>query len=258
MSHVGQARLISPYPAPVVRLRFVATTTAPSRPASARRTTIALKVLMAGTGLVFVGFVLLHMYGNLKAFAGQDAYNEYADHLRTFGEPMLPVRAACCGSCAWADPLPGRATSTPPSTLWRRAGNARRSPYSADEDTARRTAVDALGRRDDPGLPDLAPARTSPSARSTPRRAARPNDPYHLLVDTFDLWWMTLIYLSRWSRSALHLAPRHLERRADPRLDRHRAAALPPRQGLGYVLAAVIAVGFSLVPLAVLSGIITK
>ena len=30
------------------------------------------------------------MYGNLKAFAGQDAFNEYADHLRTFGEPMLP------------------------------------------------------------------------------------------------------------------------------------------------------------------------
>ena len=32
------------------------------------------------------------MYGNLKAFAGHDAYNEYAQHLRTFGEPMLPVR----------------------------------------------------------------------------------------------------------------------------------------------------------------------
>ena len=30
------------------------------------------------------------MYGNLKAFAGHDAYNEYAHHLRTFGEPMLP------------------------------------------------------------------------------------------------------------------------------------------------------------------------
>ena len=34
------------------------------------------------------------MYGNLKAFAGHDAYNEYAEHLRTIGEPMLP-RAGC-------------------------------------------------------------------------------------------------------------------------------------------------------------------
>ena len=48
----------------------MATTTAPPRPASARRTTIALKVLMAGTGLVFVGYVLIHMYGNLKTSAG--------------------------------------------------------------------------------------------------------------------------------------------------------------------------------------------
>ena len=51
---------------------------------------IALKMLMAGSGLVFIVFVLLHMYGNLKAFAGHDAFNEYAHHLRTFGEPMLP------------------------------------------------------------------------------------------------------------------------------------------------------------------------
>ena len=30
------------------------------------------------------------MYGNLKAFSGHDAYNEYAHHLRELGEPMLP------------------------------------------------------------------------------------------------------------------------------------------------------------------------
>ena len=34
------------------------------------------------------------MYGNLKAFAGHDAYNEYAEHLRTIGEPMLPHERA--------------------------------------------------------------------------------------------------------------------------------------------------------------------
>ena len=54
------------------------------------RSTIALKLLMAVSGIVFIGFVLLHMYGNLKAFAGQEAYNDYAHHLRILGEPMLP------------------------------------------------------------------------------------------------------------------------------------------------------------------------
>ncbi len=78
-------------------LRLVSTpTTHPSnqpalvKGARASRTTIALKIAMAVSGLIFVGFVLLHMYGNLKAFAGHDAFNEYAEHLRTLGEPMLP------------------------------------------------------------------------------------------------------------------------------------------------------------------------
>jgi len=58
--------------------------------ARAARTTIALKILMAVSGLIFIGFVLAHMYGNLRAFAGHDAFNEYAQHLRTFGTPLLP------------------------------------------------------------------------------------------------------------------------------------------------------------------------
>jgi succinate dehydrogenase / fumarate reductase, cytochrome b subunit len=58
--------------------------------ARAARSTIALKLLMAASGVIFILFVLTHMYGNLKAFAGHDAYNEYAEHLRELGEPMLP------------------------------------------------------------------------------------------------------------------------------------------------------------------------
>ncbi|CAN5253193.1 succinate dehydrogenase cytochrome b subunit [soil metagenome] len=56
----------------------------------ARRSTVALKYAMAVSGLIMVGYLLLHMYGNLKVFAGRDAFNEYAHHLRVFGEPMLP------------------------------------------------------------------------------------------------------------------------------------------------------------------------
>ena len=47
-------------------------------------------MLMAVSGVVFIVFVLVHMYGNLKAFSGHDAYNEYAEHLRSIGEPELP------------------------------------------------------------------------------------------------------------------------------------------------------------------------
>lgn len=72
---------------------FVATTEL-VKGVRATRSTIALKLAMATSGIIFILFVLLHMYGNLKAFAGHDAYNTYAEHLRTLGTPMLPHSGA--------------------------------------------------------------------------------------------------------------------------------------------------------------------
>ena len=48
------------------------------------------------------------------------------------------------------------------------------------------------------------------------------NDPYNLMVDRFETWWMTLIYLARDGRAGHAPAPRRLERRADPRLHQQR------------------------------------
>lgn len=45
---------------------------------------------MAITGLVMIGFLLMHMYGNTKIFLGKDAFNEYSHHLRIFLEPIFP------------------------------------------------------------------------------------------------------------------------------------------------------------------------
>lgn len=60
------------------------------RPSSAARSTVALKILMAVTGVIFVLYLIAHMYGNLKMFAGPEAFNAYAHHLRTIFEPILP------------------------------------------------------------------------------------------------------------------------------------------------------------------------
>jgi succinate dehydrogenase / fumarate reductase cytochrome b subunit len=49
---------------------------------------------MAVTGLILISYLMAHMYGNLKAFAGPEAFNEYAHHLRTLGEPILPYSGA--------------------------------------------------------------------------------------------------------------------------------------------------------------------
>src|SRR5271163_4140466 len=53
-------------------------------------TVVGKKVVMAVTGLVLVGFVIAHMFGNLKIFLGAEAIDAYAVFLRTAGEPALP------------------------------------------------------------------------------------------------------------------------------------------------------------------------
>jgi succinate dehydrogenase / fumarate reductase cytochrome b subunit len=58
------------------------------------RTTIGLKITMAATGIVWVGFVIGHMLGNLKVYLGRTAFNHYAEGLRVFGEPFLPREGA--------------------------------------------------------------------------------------------------------------------------------------------------------------------
>ena len=57
------------------------------------RSTIGLKFVMAITGLIWVGFVIGHMVGNLKMYIGASEINEYGHHLREFGHPLLPKMA---------------------------------------------------------------------------------------------------------------------------------------------------------------------
>jgi succinate dehydrogenase / fumarate reductase cytochrome b subunit len=49
--------------------------------------TIGLKLIMALSGLVLLGFVIGHMLGNLQIFLGEDALNQYAATLH--GTPAL-------------------------------------------------------------------------------------------------------------------------------------------------------------------------
>jgi succinate dehydrogenase / fumarate reductase cytochrome b subunit len=53
------------------------------------RTVIGKKVVMAVTGVIMVLFVIAHMLGNLKIFAGAHEINTYSRFLRTVGMPEL-------------------------------------------------------------------------------------------------------------------------------------------------------------------------
>jgi succinate dehydrogenase / fumarate reductase cytochrome b subunit len=54
------------------------------------RTTIGKKVLMAGSGLVLVLFVISHMLGNLKIWLSGRELDQYSEFLRRIGEPIAP------------------------------------------------------------------------------------------------------------------------------------------------------------------------
>jgi succinate dehydrogenase / fumarate reductase cytochrome b subunit len=58
------------------------------------RSAVGKKAVMALTGLVLFGFVLVHMLGNLYAYAGPKAFNDYAAGLREIGVPELPYGGA--------------------------------------------------------------------------------------------------------------------------------------------------------------------
>lgn len=50
---------------------------------------VGKKILMAVSGLILYGFVIGHMVGNMKVYFGPEAFNHYAEGLRTLGDPIF-------------------------------------------------------------------------------------------------------------------------------------------------------------------------
>ena len=49
------------------------------------RSSIGKKLMMALTGLSFIGFLAVHLAGNLTLYAGSSAFNAYAEKLHSVG-----------------------------------------------------------------------------------------------------------------------------------------------------------------------------
>jgi succinate dehydrogenase / fumarate reductase cytochrome b subunit len=233
----------------------VATTTL-VRGARASRSTITLKLLMAASGIIFILYVLAHMYGNLKAFAGHDAYNEYAEHLRTIGEPMLPyagflwiMRAVLILALV--------VHVYAAAALWKRAGRARTTKYVMKKNLASSFSSRWMRWGGLTILLFLIWHLIEFTVGKVNVAGGTTNDPYDLLVDTFDTWWMTLIYLLAMFALGMHL--HHGTWSAAQTLGlTNNVRARRNAKALGWILAVVIAGGFSLVPIFVLAGVITK
>lgn len=217
---------------------------------------VGLKLMMAVTGVLFVLFVLAHMYGNLKAFAGHEAYNEYAEHLRTIGQPIVPrtgllwiLRVGLIGSllihvtCAWI--------------LWQRARRARSvrpvaRPYRSSSIASMTMRPGGLGL-----LVFLIWHLINFTIGKVNVRGGGTNDPYVLLVDTFSVWWSTALYLIAMLLLGLHLW--HGTWSAAQTLGlTSTASRRTTARTVAAATAIVIAGGFSLSPVFILLGVIEK
>jgi succinate dehydrogenase / fumarate reductase cytochrome b subunit len=228
--------------------------------ARAVRSTIFLKILMASSGILFVLFVLAHMYGNLKAFAGHDSYNEYAEHLRTIGEPMLPY-AGFLWILRVVLILALVAHVVAAVVLWRRARAARPVRYAVKKHTGA-TFASRLMRWG--GLTILVfvvwhllqftIVKINVNGGSA---ASDKHDPFLLLVDSFKVWWLTAIYLVAMAMLGAHL--HHGTWSACQTLGwTSNARSRRLAKQCAFLLALVISVGFSIVPICIAAGAITR
>ena len=220
------------------------------------RTTIALKISMAVSGAVFIAFVLLHMYGNLQAFAGHDAFNEYAEHLRTFGQPMLPYTGLL-----WVIRI-GLVISlvvhvVAAVMLWRRARAARTVPYVMKKRTGATFASGLMRWGGVTILLFLVWHLANFTVGKVNVTGGPTDDPYNLMVDTFSTWWITVIYLVAMAMLGAHLHHGIWSAAQTLGWTSHERSRVVAKQ-IAFTTAVIIAGGFSLVPIFVLAGVIEK
>ncbi|OYN90072.1 succinate dehydrogenase [Parenemella sanctibonifatiensis] len=218
------------------------------------RSSVAMKALMAITGLILIGFLLGHMAGNLKALAGQDAFNEYSHHLRVFLYPILPEKAflwtirivllaAVLLHMYSAAVLSGRLT--------KRRGPAYQHKARVQQSYASRTmrwggVIIALF--------VIFHLLHFTAEIITPGFEA-PTDPFSRVIGSFGLWWVFVIYLIAMVAVCLHV--QHGFWSAFATLG---ANVSPGARRIittcAWVCAALLFIGFLIPPTLILTGVI--
>ena len=208
---------------------------------------IGKKIVMGVTGLIGIGFVLLHMAGNLLAFRGSEALNAYAHFLASTGELLWLLRITLIVSvilhviAAYQLTIQNRAA--------RPVGYVDREPQVST--WAARTMrwggvlllvfiVLHIMHFTNPGW--------------KPDGVFVKSDVYANIVTSFQIWWVTLSYVVAMIALGLHLyhgtwsSVRSIGAAQPSPRPLHRKAAL--------VLAVIIWLGFTAVPVAVFAGLI--
>lgn len=217
------------------------------------RSSIGMKLLMAVTGLIFVGFVAVHAYGNLMVLAGADQFNAYAHHLRTFGQPMLPY-----GGLLWILRV-GLLVSLAlhvwsAITLWGRANGARTTPYAVKKAAASSLASRTM-RYGGILLLLFIVFHLLHLTTHTIHPQGKVPTPYENVIGSFQLWWVAIVYVAAMLVLGFHLF--HGVWSAAQTLGLTSTAAARVRaKAVGHLVAGVIVLAFLIPPLCILFRIV--
>ena len=218
------------------------------------RSTIGKKIIMGITGLIGVGFVILHMAGNLQAFIGWDKLNSYGALLHgPLAELTWLLRIVLIVAVVLHVLMAYQLTRC--SAAARPVGYARRTPQVAT--VASRTVkwggvllllfivvhilhfttetIDPAGWR---GMTDSQGHR----------------DVYGNVVASFRIWWVSLFYIAAMLALGLHLY--HGAWSSVRSLGYAKPTPNPLHRRIALVVAVIVWLGFTLVPVGVIAGLI--
>ncbi|KII00609.1 succinate dehydrogenase [Streptomonospora alba] len=216
--------------------------------------TVALKSAMAVTGVILVLFLIAHMYGNLNAFAGQEAFDTYSHHLRELGEPMLPH-----GGFLWIMRVVLLASvlihTYAAVALWRRAGRARPVRYQVTKRVQRSYSSYTM-RYGGIMIALFTVFHVLHLTTNTIHPGGRSESPYERMVAGFqpEFWYVTLFYVAAVIAVGFHL--RHGIWSALATLGINRQSRQRSLNIIATVIAAALTIGFLLTPLSVTFGLV--
>lgn len=223
-----------------------------ARTRRARRSSVGMKIAMAATGIVFLGFVLAHMYGNLMVFAGQAAFDDYAHHLRILGEPYLPysgflwiMRSVLLVSLVihvWAALV-----------LWRQAHQARTTRYVMFR-PVQATWSSRTMRWGGLAVLLFVVFHLLQFTTLTIEVGGSFDSPYDRVVAAFETWYITAVYALAMVALGMHL--RHGLWSAVQTLGWSSRRRQPAIKATALVIAVAIVAGFLLPPVVIFLGLL--
>jgi succinate dehydrogenase / fumarate reductase cytochrome b subunit len=206
---------------------------------------IGKHAVMAVTGLIMIAFLISHVLANLQVFAGPLMINEYAAALRRLGPLLWLARAGLLVALILH--------VVAAYQLTQRKRTARPVDY-AERDLQISTFAARTIRWGGVLLFVFIVLHLLHFTFGTIHPAFDARDVYGNIVAGFDVWWVALLYVAAMIALGLHLY--HGTWSSIRTLGLTRSSATPLKRRATAVLAWAIYLGFSIIPIAVLAGIV--